>query len=65
MSGKENPKSSNFALLKRRKEVKEDPHLVANGRRRKRLLCLEANGRKRKRVFFPPSNLLRPLFFFL
>jgi hypothetical protein len=36
MFRKESPKSSDFAFLKRRKEVKEDPHLVANGRRRRR-----------------------------
>jgi hypothetical protein len=63
MSGKESPKSSDFALLKRRKEVKENPHLVANGRRMRRFLCLEANGRKRRRFFFtsshfPPKQLI-------
>jgi len=35
MFGKESSKSFDFALLKRRKEMKENPHLVANGRRRK------------------------------
>jgi hypothetical protein len=32
-------------LKRRRREVKVDPHLVANGRRRRRFPCLEANGR--------------------
>ncbi len=33
-------------LLKRkRREVKVDPHLVANGRRKRRFPCLVANGR--------------------
>jgi hypothetical protein len=36
-------------LKKRRREVKVDPHLVANGRRRKRFPCLEVNGRRRRR----------------
>ncbi len=45
---KKNPKWFDFAILKRRKEVKEDPHLVANGRKRRRFQCLEASGRKRK-----------------
>jgi hypothetical protein len=29
--------------------VKVDPHLVANGRRRRRFSCLEVNGRRRRR----------------
>jgi hypothetical protein len=40
---------SKFALLKIRKEVKEAPNLVANGRRRRRFPCLVPNGRRRKR----------------
>ncbi len=48
MSEKENPKWSESALLKRRKEVKEDPNLIANGRRRRSSPCLVANGRKRR-----------------
>ncbi len=69
MCGKESSKWFNFALLKRRKEVKEDPHLVtnekrrrrfpclvANGRRMRRFPCLEANGRRRKRFFFTSSH---------
>ncbi len=48
MSGKEKAKWSDFTFLKRRKE---DPHLVANGRRRRRrrFLCSEVNGRRRRR----------------
>ncbi len=42
-------KWSKFALLKRRKKVKENPNSVANGKRRRRFPCLVANGRKRKR----------------
>jgi hypothetical protein len=69
MFGKKRPKSFDFDFLKKRKEMKEDPHLVANGRRRRRFvcskangrrkrrfLCLEANGRRRRRFFFTSSH---------
>ncbi len=56
MFGKKNPKGFDFPLLKRRKEVKEDPHLVANGRRRRRFLCSEANGRRRRRFLCSEAN---------
>jgi hypothetical protein len=49
MFGKKNSKWSEFALLNKRKEVKEDPNSVANGRRRKRFQCLVANGRSKRR----------------
>ncbi len=51
MSRKERAKWSNFAFLKRRKE---DPHLVANGRRR--FSCSNANGGRRRRFFFTFSH---------
>jgi hypothetical protein len=68
MFRKKAPKRSDFALLKRKKEVKEDPHLMANGRRR--FPCLVANGRKMRRFFFtsshfPPKKLYLKLLFFL
>jgi hypothetical protein len=66
MSGKESPKLSKFTLLKKRKrkEVKEDPNSVANGR----FQCLVANGRRRKNILFtsshfPPQQILLYLFF--
>ncbi len=54
--------------------MKEDPHLVANGRRRRSFQCLEANRRKRRRFIFtfshfhlfpfsPQATLLRALCF--
>jgi hypothetical protein len=55
------PKLSKFALLKRkrRKEVKENPNSLANGR----FQCLVANGRRRRNTFsplptFPPINFI-------
>jgi len=53
---KESPKWFDFPFLKRRKEVKEDPHLVANGRRRRWFQCLEVNGWKKRRFFFTSSH---------
>jgi len=69
MFRKKAPKRSDFTLLKRKKEVKEDPHLMANGRRRfpclvangrrrrrRRFECSKANGRKMRRFFFTSSH---------
>jgi hypothetical protein len=50
---KETPMIRICLLKKRRREVKVDPHLVANGRRRRRFSCSEVNGRRRRRRRFP------------
>jgi len=63
MFGKKHPKSFYFALLKRRKEMKEDLHLVANGRRRRRFLCSEANGRRKRRFLCSEVNGRRKIRF--
>ncbi len=67
---KERPKWSESTLLKRRKEVKEDSNLVANGRRRRRrrFQCLVVNGRRRRSSFsplfiFPPTNFTQTFIF--
>jgi hypothetical protein len=50
MSGEERAPMIQVRLLKkRRKEVKVDPHLVANGRKGRRFPCLKVNGRIRRR----------------
>ncbi len=54
MFEKKSPKLFKFMPLKkrRRKEVKENPNLVANGR----FQCLVALGRRRKNIFFTSSH---------
>jgi hypothetical protein len=52
---KENPKWYEFALLKKRKEVKEDPNLVVNGRRRRSSF---------PPLFISPSNFFTQTFIF-
>ncbi len=73
---KREPKSSKFTPFKRRrrKEVKEDLNLVANGRFQssvafERFQCLVANGRRRRNILFtsfhfPPNKFYLNLLFF-
>jgi hypothetical protein len=48
MSENRAPNDLNLFFLRKRKDVKEDPNLVANGRRRRSSPCLVVNGRRRR-----------------
>jgi hypothetical protein len=53
---RETPMIRVHLLKRRRREVKLDPHLVANGKKRRRFPCLGVNGRRRRRFSCLEAN---------